>query len=147
MSKLLTQMIKFDEGCMVKPYVCSAGKLTIGYGRNLQEVGITEKEAEHLLQNDLERVELEFMSMFGQERITKMGEVRAAALQNMLFQLGFRKFRGFVKMLDAIDQGNYALAADEALDSRWAKQTPERAKRITHMLHYGEIPSAYNITC
>ena len=34
-----------DEGIRLKPYLCPAGKTTIGVGRNLDDVGITEAEA------------------------------------------------------------------------------------------------------
>lgn len=39
--------------------------------------------------------------------------------------------------------GDYQNAADEALDSRWARQTPNRAKRVTDVIRYGDFRS-YN---
>ena len=47
--------LKLDEGLRLKPYRDTVGKLTIGIGRNLDDVGISEAEAEYLLSNDLDR--------------------------------------------------------------------------------------------
>jgi lysozyme len=52
---LIDELVR-DEGMRTKPYHCTAGKLTIGVGRNIEEVGITEEEARYLLENDLGRV-------------------------------------------------------------------------------------------
>ena len=51
--KLAEQLTK-HEGLRLKPYHCPAGKLTIGIGRNLEDKGITEKEARMLLENDIQ---------------------------------------------------------------------------------------------
>ena len=53
--KSLVDTIKRHEGLRLKPYLCTAGKLTIGYGRNLETNGISGDEAEYLLKNDIER--------------------------------------------------------------------------------------------
>ncbi len=54
MTKLIEQL-KRHEGVKLKPYFCTQGKCTIGVGRNLEDVGISEEEAEMLLINDIER--------------------------------------------------------------------------------------------
>ena len=49
----LMESLKSQEGLRCKPYKCTSGKLTIGYGRNLEDVGISQKEAEYLFENDV----------------------------------------------------------------------------------------------
>ena len=58
LNSVATQL-KEDEGLRLKPYRCTAKKLTIGYGRNIEDVGITEEEANHLLLNDIGETEKE----------------------------------------------------------------------------------------
>lgn len=60
------------------------------------------------------------------------------AVQNMRYQLGRGGLAGFRRMLGALALGNYAEAAREALDSRWSKQTPNRANRIAALIRSAE---------
>lgn len=117
-----------DEGVKLKPYQCTAGRTTIGIGRNLDDVGITEAEAYALLDNDIIRVthqlEKELPWIKG-----RSGSIRRA-LGNMAFQLGINGLLKFKRMLACLEASDYAGAQIEALDSAWAKQTPERAKRV-----------------
>ena len=55
----LIDMLILHEGLELKPYQCTADKTTIGVGRNLSDVGITEEEAKFLLLNDLQRIQKE----------------------------------------------------------------------------------------
>lgn len=57
----LKQSIKKHEGLKLKPYQCSNNKLSIGYGRNLEDNGITLQEAEKLLETDLLNIKLELV--------------------------------------------------------------------------------------
>ncbi|WP_376787674.1 hypothetical protein [Klebsiella aerogenes] len=72
---------------------------------------------------------------------TVIDEVRRAALVNMVFQLGATGVLGFKKMLQYLNNREYSLAADEALDSKWAVQTPARAKRVTEVIRNGNFES------
>ena len=56
------------------------------------------------------------------------------ALANMAFQMGISGLIKFEKMFAALDEGDYNTAADEALDSLWARQTPNRAERVTDVI-------------
>jgi lysozyme len=117
------------------PYQCPAGKLTLGYGRNIQDVGISAEEARDLLDNDI-NVCLEDLSKFGW--FFGMDPVRQRALADMRFQLGPQGFRGFQDMIAALEDGNYADAAVAARASKWARvDSPERAKTVTAMLETG----------
>ncbi|MFQ5421037.1 MAG: hypothetical protein ACE5EY_11830, partial [Anaerolineae bacterium] len=56
---------------------------------------------------------------------------------NMAFNLGRTRLARFGKMWAAIHIGDYALAAEEMLDSRWARQVGERAHRLAEMMRDG----------
>lgn len=125
------QLIKENEGLSLKPYYCTEGKLTIGYGRNLEDRGITTEEAEYLLRNDLREcvADLEKLTFW-----SKLNEARQAVLFDMRFQLGLGGLMGFKNMLAALEREDYEAAAVELMDSRYAQQTPNRAKRNRDIL-------------
>ena len=117
-----------DEGVRTKPYRCPADKLTIGVGRNLDDVGITTAEAGHLLDNDIDRVFRELDANLSWWRGRPDHVQRGMA--NMCFQMGVSRLLGFRKTLSALQAGDYATAQKEAKDSAWYKQTPARAERV-----------------
>lgn len=137
--KKLIEQLKLHEGVRSHPYDCPAGYLTIGVGRNISEtgLGLSEDEIDYLLRNDIERCyqELDRFAWF-----MDLDTVRQEALVNMCFNLGFTRLTRFTKMMGAMAEGKYALAAAEALDSKWARQVGKRAKDIAHMLEFGEYP-------
>lgn len=126
-SKLKSDLER-DEGLVLKPYKDTVGKLTIGIGRNLDDVGISESEARHLLGNDIEWVLEELDANMPWWRT--MPEPAQRALANMAFNLGMPTLKLFRNMLAALQAGDYEKAAVEALDSRWARQVKGRADRI-----------------
>lgn len=131
----LMKDIMIDEGLRLKPYLCSEGKLTIGYGRNIQQTGITKEEALYLLDNDLDRVEQELDRSFVWWRT--MSDKRQRALANMCFNLGLKKLLGFKNMLAAMERKDFETAANEAVDSDWYKQVKDRSPRIVEMIRKG----------
>lgn len=141
--------LEFHEGCRLLPYRCTAGKLTIGIGRciemnpftkeELQAVGdwkhgITRNAALMLLRNDIDRCKNE---LSGLDFYAKLDLERQYALLDMCFQMGVRGFRRFKRLLKAVEQRNFELAAFECLTSKYAQQTPKRAKRIAQLLKTG----------
>lgn len=131
----LVEMVKRHEGLRLMPYRCTAGKLTIGYGRNLEDNGISQDEAEMLLTNDLYRTHFYLSRIVPNPR--DLGKNRYYALMDMLFNLGTSRFLGFKKMLTAIKGGDFGLAADEMLDSKWARQVGSRAVELAQMMRDG----------
>lgn len=129
----LKERIKRHEGLRLKPYTCSAGKLTIGYGRNL-EVGITGEEADFLFENDLLRARALAEQFPAYER---MDDIRRGVLIEMVFQMGFGGVSKFKRFLSAAQNEDWPRAADEMLDSEWAKQTPERARELARLMLRG----------
>ena len=120
-----------EEGIRLKPYLCPAGKLTLGVGRNLDDVGITQDEAMEMLDNDIDRVKAQLAKALPWLE-TKSPDVQRA-IANMTFQMGIGALLKFKKMLAALQARDYNAARREALNSTWAKQTPQRAKRVTDL--------------
>lgn len=127
--------LKEHEGLKLKPYRCTAGRLTIGYGRNIEDCGITEEEAEYLLLNDMRRVINDLHKIF--ERFYKFSDNRKAALVDMLFNLGKPRFLNFHNMIKAINEDDWNAASAHALDSFWSKQVGKRSFDIAGMLKRG----------
>ena len=134
MQKLI-ENLKRHEGLRLKPYLCSEGKITIGFGRNLEDMGISEKEAEMLLMSDIQRCyeELDVFSWFHD-----LDQVRQEAIVNMLFNLGLPTFLAFKKTLKFLAEGKYSQAAEEMLDSKWARQVGDRSKELAYMVETGD---------
>ncbi len=128
---LALDLLKRHEGFRAKPYRCTAGKLTIGYGRNLDDVGISEKEAEALLANDVAKA-LEHLRL--EPYWLDLNEERQAVLLNMVVNLGWPRFSGFAKMRQALKAGDYDRAADEMQDSAWYRQVKGRAVELESLM-------------
>ncbi len=134
MECLIHDLIR-DEGLCLKPYQCTAGKLTIGVGRNLEDRGISEDEVGYLLKNDIAGVLDDLDRNISWWR--GLGRPQRLALANMAFNLGWPRLSRFKNMLAALKAGDAEKAAHEALDSRWAEQVGARAKRIADQLTRG----------
>ncbi|WP_417825315.1 glycoside hydrolase family protein [Thalassospira povalilytica] len=112
------------------------GHPTIGVGRLLtSDRGISTVEALELLEADLDIVFKELDRSFPWWR--GLSENRQRALANMAFNLGIPRLSKFQNMLAALKRGDYQLAADEAMNSRWAKQVGARAERIRDLIKEG----------
>jgi len=124
------------EGLELKPYHCTADKLTIGVGRNIQDRGITEDEARYLLKNDIKIVEDELLTR--QPVVAGLDSVRQRVLVDMGFNLGLPILMKFQNMWSAIEDGDYHEAARQMMDSRWASQVGQRAERLAQAMSSGE---------
>lgn len=132
-------MLIRDEGFLLKPYMDSVGVLTIGVGRNLKDNGISKKEAEVMLHNDIMKAMEGLIKIFGEDFLDNISKARQMALVNMMFNLGETRFRQFKRMISAIKDNDWEQAATEAMDSFWAKQVKSRAVRICALLKDGDI--------
>jgi len=135
MSKLQEQL-KRHEGLRLKAYKCTANRTTIGYGRNLDDRGVTQAEADLMLENDV----LFLMSVLPEKILffNELDKARADVLVNMAFNLGINGLLKFKKMIAAIDGGYFNRAADEMLDSKWARQVGDRALELAEQMKTGE---------
>lgn len=131
---LIQDLIR-DEGERLKPYKDTVGKMTIGVGRNLDDVGISQSESRTLLENDIGRVCADLdANLKGWREWT---DNRQRAIANMCFNMGWPKLSKFQDMLANMKAGHWDLAALDAMDSLWAKQVGERAKRIAALIKEG----------
>jgi len=129
------EMLKRHEGLRLFPYQCSANKTTIGYGHNLTDKGISEKEALDMLVHDMESAMRDVHQIFPE--YSSYSQNRRLALLDMVFNLGKTKFLGFRRMISAILDEDWDRAAAEALDSRWYTQVGNRGVEVVNMLLKG----------
>lgn len=131
----LVRQIELHEGTRLKPYRCTAGKLTIGVGRNLEDRGISLSEARILLANDLADVRNGLRNAL--PWVAQLDDVRQRVLIDMAFNLGIQGLLAFKRTLEAVRQGQYQQAAAMMLQSRWATQVGQRAQRLSRMMATG----------
>ena len=134
----MTRQLRLHEGERLKPYRCTAGKLTIGVGRNLEDRGISREESAMLLANDIAREERELLRAL--PWVAKLDEVRQRVLLDMSFNLGLVGLLNFKNTLATIQAGDYQRAAAMMLDSKWARQVGQRAERLSRMMATGKDP-------
>ena len=133
----LKDLLVRHEGLRLKPYLCPAGKLTIGVGRNLEDVGITEREAHYMLAGDIVRCVGQAQAFPWYEGLTA---ARRDVVICMIFNLGLAGFKGFKNMHAAMAGGNYLQASREMLNSKWATQVGNRAIELAEMMRTGHYP-------
>ena len=133
-TEIAKKLLIEHEGFSEFPYRCSAGKLTIGFGRNLEDKGVSYDEAIELLENDILECVHDLIEIFEEWRWNDFSDRRQAALIDMRLNLGPKGFRSFKKMIAAIRAGDWVLAAREALNSRWATQVGRRAAEDANLL-------------
>ena len=135
MSKLI-ETLRRHEGVKNTLYKCTSDKWTIGVGRNLEDVGLSEEEIDMLLLNDIKRTK-ELMDDYI-PWYNDLDEVRQEALINFVFNVGIGTAMKFKKAMAALEAHDYDTAAIEMMDSNWAKQVGSRAVEVTEMIKTGE---------
>lgn len=134
-NEALVRQLVAEEGLRLMPYVDTVGKTSIGVGRNLTDVGISQAEALMLLDGDIARAEAGLDQAFPWWR--EMSEVRQRVLCDMAFNMGLGTLRTFERTLSAMRRGDYAAAAVGMLASHWAEQVGRRARRLAQMMQTG----------
>lgn len=135
----LIEMLKRHEGVETHAYKCSASKITVGVGRNIDPeggLGLSETEINYLLQNDIDRITTELDFEYGW--FLDLNEARQDAMIDISFNLGQTNLRKFKKALTAMSKGEWETAADEFMDSKWSKQVGNRAKEVTKIIRTGK---------
>lgn len=126
-------------------------EITIGVGRNLEGKGISMACAMFMLDEDIDDCLSALRSgrLLDIGQFDKLAEPRQLALLSMIFNMGERGLSLFHGMFRAIQAGDWGKAADEALDSLWAKQVGDdppsptrpggqRAWEVTELLRRGK---------
>ncbi len=129
----IKELIKKHEGYRQCVYKCPRGTLTIGYGRNLENNGISVSEADYLLDCDSRRCEV-FLIKYLDSTYHHLSECRRAVLISMVYNLGEQGFTSFKKMMLALKSADYQQVAKEMLDSAWAEQVGKRAVELAFMM-------------
>ena len=132
-------LIAKHEGLRLKPYRDTVGKLSIGYGRNLDDNGISKHEADLMLERDIESAKAD---LFQFDWFADLDGARRAALVDMVYNLGINRFKGFKNTIMFLEKGLYQAASEEMLDSKWAKQVGNRAIELSEMMRSGEWVNA-----
>jgi lysozyme len=132
---ILKPQLKVDEAVKVKPYRDTVGKLTIGVGRNLDDIGVRPDEIDLMLENDINVAEATAKVLF--PSFDSLSDVRKAVVVNMAFNMGATRLAGFVKVRQLVADGNFDAAAREMLNSGWATQVGNRATRLATMMRQG----------
>ena len=134
--KYREEYVKRHEGEVLTPYKDSRGILTIGVGHNL-EMGISKAASDFIFKEDMDKAEAllnEHCPVFA-----KLDANRQIVLIDLCFNLGISGLLGFKKMLAALNEGNWNKAAAELMNSKYAKQVPNRAKENRDVLITGKL--------
>jgi lysozyme len=134
---ILIPQLKIDEAVKPYPYRDSKGILTIGIGRNLEDVGLHADEIDLLCKNDVDAAEAvvrNYVTIF-----KKLSDVRQAVLVNMAFNLGDDHFNDFVNMLRAVNAEQYDEAARQMENSKWCRQVGARALRLIRQMRENRV--------
>lgn len=136
LTKLTAQLIK-HEGLKLKPYMDTVGKVTIGVGHNLTDVGLTQDQALYILSGDISQV-VQFLTSNCPWFIS-LDDVRQRAITDLAFDVR-DKLLQFTHMVAAIEAKDWPTASAELLNSTFAKETGQRAHDLAQMLQTGQDP-------
>lgn len=132
----LRAAILTHEGKRLKPYQDTTGHITIGYGRNLTDKGISNDEAYYLLSNDLKDAIAASEAEHWWPHV-KGNDARARACIELVFNMGTGGVATFFHAIDALCRDDFNAAADAFMDSKWATQVGNRARIISEMIRTG----------
>lgn len=127
----LLKQIKEHEGLKLKLYKCPAGRLTIGYGHNIEDNGLSKTACEFILIEDIEEAERNLYAIFGRELYESLKNIQKIALIDMMFNLGIIKFLTFKKFIKAVKDKDWNKASEEVINSRAYEQNKRRYKKIS----------------
>ena len=130
--KDLLKRIKHHEGFRKSVYQCTEGYDTIGYGFAIKDLEMDEDIAEEILMRKVEKLIKRVRSKF--DWLDSVPHEVQGVLVEMSYQMGLSGVSKFKKALHAMQMFQWKLAATELLDSRWAKQTPNRAKKLSDII-------------
>lgn len=152
-TEILALVLKKEEGWRSKPYLCSLGYPTIGYGFKIGPQGanlrdyqfsITPAVGEVWLGEIVNNMVSEIKSYTQIQRaLDSVTPERAAIILSMCYQMGVLGVSKFVNTLDMVIKGDYEGAASGMLNSRWAKQTADRAARHAEQMRTGVLNPIY----
>ena len=131
MSRLLKR-IKHHEGFRSRVYKCTEGYDTIGYGFAIKDLEMDEDVAELILMKKLDDLMNRIIKTFDWWKSAE-DNVKDVVIE-MCYQLGIRGFSKFKKTINHLENKRYGKASAEMLDSKWARQTPNRALELSNII-------------
>ena len=133
LDKVFTQL-KEHEGLVLKPYKCPVGKLTIGYGHNLEDNGLTKTACEYILFEDIKEAKRNLYSVFTKDFFDTLKDNQKIALIDMMFNLGLSKFLTFKKFIKAVKERNWDKASVEMIHSKAYIQAKRRYQLLAEQI-------------
>mgnify|MGYP005821981241 CR=1 FL=1 len=128
----LIDNIKESEGFRDKVYQCTQGYDTIGYGFAIKDLILDEDIADMILERKLLKLEARIDRKF--PFVEDLPRNAKDVVIEMCYQLGVSGFSKFKQSISLLRLGNYKDCADELLNSRWARQTPNRANKLADIM-------------
>ena len=132
MTSHLLNAVKLSEGFRERVYKDTLGIDTIGYGFAIKDLELDEDIAEMILMRKLDNLMNRIQKTFVWWRSAE-DEVKNVVVE-MSYQLGIKGFSAFRKTIDHLEHKRYGKAAAEMLDSKWARQTPNRALELSNII-------------
>lgn len=133
------ELLKKQEGVRRFAYFCPANQLTVGAGRNIQQIPFSEDEIDLMLNNDIKRVVKELSKTFNW--FSELEPARMDAMICIGYNLGINRLLRFKRALYSMSISEWSEAADHFRDSKWAKvQVPARASLLARMIETNEYP-------
>lgn len=136
----LEQDLKRVEGFRAYAYLDSKGLTTVGFGRCLDRRvggGISGPEALYLLKNDIVKTAAALDALI--PWWMGLDDFRARVLIDMAFNMGVGGLLEFHKMLGHVERGEWDAAADDMLDSNYAREVPVRAAENARRMRTGSV--------
>ena len=130
----LIKQIKEHEGLVLKPYKCTANKLTIGYGHNLEDNGLSKTACEFILFEDIDEAKKNLYAVFTRKFFENLSNNQKIALIDMMFNLGLSKFLTFKKFILAVKNKDFIKASAEIINSRAYQQNKSRYKKLSEQI-------------
>lgn len=147
-------LLRQEEGVSHEPYIDSLGYPTTGIGFKLGPQNaplshytftLSDNTIDAWLQDNVNSVSTSMQQNADiAKALTHCNQPRQDILTSMSYQMGVSGLAGFHNMLSAIDAENWDEAASQMLDSTWAKQTPDRAKRHAAVMQSGQWSPTYD---
>ena len=132
----LLDNIKESEGFRSTVYKCTAGHDTIGYGFAIKDLHLTKDDCDMILERKIAELKIRVNNKFPFVSDLPV-EVQDVVIE-CCYQLGVSGFSKFKKTIEYLMQKDFENAGIEMLDSRWAKQTPNRAKKLSDIVKYAK---------
>lgn len=130
----LIKQIKEHEGLVLKPYKCTANKLTIGYGHNLEDNGLSKTACEFILFEDIDEAKKNLYAVFTRKFFENLSNNQKIALIDMMFNLGLSRFLTFKKFIQAVKNKDFIKASAEIINSKAYQQNKSRYKKLSEQI-------------